>query len=79
MGYLLGRVSIDELSPSEDRPVLSALVIGKEEGMPTKGFWSFLDQIKVNVGTSQLSRLEFWSNEVKRCFEVFGARRQPGQ
>src|SRR5687768_5699720 len=41
MGYLLGQVSLDELDKVEDRPVLSALVIGQQEGMPSGGFWTF--------------------------------------
>lgn len=70
MGFLLGRVV---LRTNEDRPVISALVIGKDEGMPSTGFWSLLNQLNVNVGTSDLSRLEFWSKEVNRCFETYGA------
>jgi hypothetical protein len=78
MGYLLGRVVVDELRTNEDRPVISALVIGKDEGMPSTGFWSLLNQLNVDIGTSDLSRLEFWSNEVKRCFETYGAVRTKG-
>ena len=32
MGYLLGQVSLEELVTDEDRPVLSSLVIGAEDG-----------------------------------------------
>ena len=49
MGRLLGQVSLEELDRTEDRPLLSALVIGQEEGMPSGGFWSLLAEIGLTV------------------------------
>ena len=72
IGMLLGKVSIDELSEDEDRPVISALVYGKDEGMPSYGFWNFLAELGVSVGTSEAHRLKFWKRELDRCFASYG-------
>lgn len=72
IGMLLGKVSIDELSEDEDRPVISALVYAKDEGMPSYGFWNFLAELGVSVGTSEDHRLKFWKRELDRCFASYG-------
>jgi hypothetical protein len=56
-----------------DRPVLSALVIGASEGMPSTGFWTFIeDDLKMSVPTTESARLEFWVREFKDCCRAFG-------
>jgi len=72
IGVLLGKVSIDELSVDEDRPVISALVYGKDEGMPSYGFWNFLTDLGISVGPTEDQRLTFWQRELARCFETYG-------
>jgi hypothetical protein len=74
MGYLLGQVSFDELDLVEDHPLLSALVISKEENMPSGGFWSFLAELGVSVGPSPDQRMVFWLKELNRCFDFYGSR-----
>jgi len=76
MGYLLGQVSLAELAPDEDRPLLSALVVLKEGeslGLPSFGFWKFCRELNLNVGNSDDGRYEFWVNEFQRCVAHYGA------
>jgi hypothetical protein len=75
MGYLLGQVVMGELDLEEDRPVISALVRGMDDNMPSQGFWKLLDELNVRVGTSADQRLEFWLKELNRCFEIYGKAR----
>lgn len=75
MGWLLGQVSLEELVRTEDRPVLSSLVIGQEEGMPTGGYWTFLrDELAADVPASDLARLELWYTEWKAACAYYGRR-----
>lgn len=73
MGYLLGQASLDELDVDDDRPVISALVYGAEDNLPSHGFWSFLDELGVSVAPTEDARLTFWSREVDRCHKVYGS------
>jgi hypothetical protein len=72
MGYLLGQVSLAEIDPVVDRPLLSALAISKADNMPSSGFWSLLEELGVLTGTSYSDREKFWNSELKRCFAVYG-------
>lgn len=38
LGYLLGQVSLEELDPSEDRPVISSVVIASGKNEPSHGY-----------------------------------------
>jgi hypothetical protein len=71
LGYLLGQVSLEELDPDEDRPLLSAMVIGRETNMPSGGFWALLQELGVKVGPSWEQRQEFWLRELRRCAETY--------
>jgi len=71
---LLGQISLSELAGSDDLPIISALVVGADEGQPVGGFWSLCDDtLKLGIGTDPLDRLAFWSQELKRCWDVFGS------
>lgn len=72
IGHLLGQVAMAELDIWEDRPLISALVVAKEDNMPSFGFWSLLAELNIHVGGSQMQRLAFWVEEVKRCFATYG-------
>lgn len=74
IGMLLGKVCFDELDIAEDRPLISALVVSKEENLPSYGFWNLLEELDIHVGRRPEGRLDFWVKELKRCFEVFGKR-----
>ncbi len=76
VGTLLGQVSLDELDRIEDRPVLSALVVSSEEGMPSEGFWRFVDRtLGIEVGSSTNARLDFWVAEFKRTCDFYGCQK----
>jgi hypothetical protein len=74
IGWLLGQVSLAELDVEDDRPVISALVHGVEEGMPSAGSWSLLNELGVPFGPSVDQRLTFWLAEVERCKRAYGTR-----
>jgi hypothetical protein len=78
MGYLLGQVSFDELDRNDDRPVLSALVISREDNMPSTGFWAFLTELGVVVAPTPDARMRFWINEVRRCVAYYGRTERLG-
>ena len=65
---------MEELDRIEDRPLLSALVVGKEESMPTSGFWGMLQELGIEDPATEMGRLEFWSNEVKLALGYYGSR-----
>jgi hypothetical protein len=70
VGFLLGQVSLEELDRVEDRPLISALVIGKDENMPSSGFWGFCAEVSIAVADRQL----FWLKEAKACCEFYGRK-----
>lgn len=70
LGYLLGQVTLEELDPLEDRPLISALVIGKDENMPSSGFWSLCSELGIPVSDRQ----EFWLKEAMACCQFYGRR-----
>jgi hypothetical protein len=74
MGMLLGQVSMEELDRVEDRPLLSALVVGKEEGMPSGGFWTLLEELGVQPPKTEMGRLELWAGEFARAVSHFGSQ-----
>lgn len=50
----LGQVSLEELDREENRPLISALVIGKDENMPSSGFWTFCIELGIAVADRKL-------------------------
>ncbi len=51
-------------------PLISALVIGKDENMPSSGFWTLCRELGIAVTDRQL----FWLREAKACCEFYGRR-----
>lgn len=71
LGYLLGQVSLEELDPTEDRPVISSVVIASGRNEPSHGYWAFLgDDLGIRVPAA--GREAFWLKELVRCFEFYG-------
>jgi len=71
LGYLLGQVSLEELDSTEDRPVLSSVVIASGKNEPSHGYWAFIeDDLGIRVPVAQ--REAFWLRELARCFETYG-------
>ena len=75
LGFLLGQVSLEELDPEEDRPLLSAMVIDKMDNMPSGGFWALCEELEIPVGKSRDARERFWLTEVAACHATYGAPR----
>jgi hypothetical protein len=75
LGYLLGQVSLEELDPTEDRPVISSVVIASGKNEPSHGYWAFLeDDLRIRVPVA--AREAFWLKELDRCFEAYGRSRR---
>jgi hypothetical protein len=74
IGVLLGQVSMEELDRLEDRPLLSALVVGHEEGMPTGGFWTLLGELGLEIPSTDMGKLEFWAKEFDKALRYYGSR-----
>lgn len=72
VGMLLGQISMEALDPREDRPLLSALVVSREEGMPSGGFWSLLPEVGIEVPATPMGKLEWWLREFERACLYFG-------
>jgi hypothetical protein len=73
LGFLLGQVSLEELDPEEDRPLISAMVIDKMDNMPSGGFWALCEELEIPVAKSKEARERFWLHEVAACRTRYGA------
>lgn len=49
----------------------------KEEGMPSAGFWSLLDELQIHVDKTDIARLTFWQSEFKKARDYYGATTRP--
>ena len=78
MGVLLGQVSMDELDRASDIPLLSALVIGRDEGMPSSGYWAMCRELGLPVPVGDLARIEAWYREFDRACAYWGPRAATG-
>ena len=77
VGTLLGQLVLDQLDPLEDRPIISALVVSKEANLPSAGFWKLCSDLGVYVPDSDESRVQFWLQEIARCWEWYGGLAGP--
>ncbi len=71
LGYLLGQVSLEELDATEDRPVISSVVIARGKNEPSHGYWDFVEH-ELSLHVSHAGREMFWLTELTRCFDVYG-------
>lgn len=74
IGWMLGQLSLEELSRDEDRPLLSALVVGKVERMPTHGYWQFLRDLGEPVPIGEVNRVAAWANEFERACAYYKSK-----
>lgn len=72
VGWLLGQVSIEELSPLDDRPLLSSLVINLEANASVGGFWTLAEELYGPIAAPL--REEFWVKESKAAIAYYGPR-----
>jgi hypothetical protein len=75
LGYLLGQVSLEELDPTEDRPVISS-VVASGKYKPSHGYWAFVEE-DLGIRVPAAGREAFWLEEMDRCFEVYGRGVRP--
>jgi hypothetical protein len=67
LAALLGQVNV--LEHEAGRPLISALVVHKSGDLePGPGFWAFARDLGIDPGSSQHARLDFWSQELERCY-----------
>jgi hypothetical protein len=66
-GALVGRFldDINRVESAEGRPLLSAVVIGKESGMPGTGFFNCARELRRYSGRDDLA---FWIDELQRVY-----------
>ena len=71
-----GQVSLEELDSTEDRPVLSSVVIATGKNEPSHGYWAFMEE-DLGIRVPVAGREAFWLKELDRCFEVYGRGVRP--
>ncbi len=74
MGMLLGQLSIQELNRVDDIPLLSALVVGRDAGMPSGGYWEMHRDLGLEVPATDIGKLELWTKEFEAAIRYFGSR-----
>lgn len=67
VGTLLGYVAVEEWL--SDRPLLSALVYGKEGSQPGPGYFTIVKELGLSTGDSQTQKDAQWHAEMKKCWD----------
>lgn len=63
-----------ELDVETDRRLISALVVEKDSGRPSHGFWALCRDLGLaDAVSTDARREEFRLGEVQRCWDVYGA------
>jgi hypothetical protein len=66
-GHLLGEIS--EQMHSEGKPMLSAIVVNRQEGMPGSGFFKLAVQLgKLPRGATRQEERAFWEEELRAVY-----------
>ena len=63
---LLGQINV--LEHDAGNPLISAVVVSKDEMKPGVGFWSIAAELGYDVGADDRRREEFWLNSLKQCY-----------
>lgn len=70
IGRILGEISINE--NLNNRPMLSAVVIGKEKKKPGKGFFILAKQLcKLNYNATEKKETDFWKKELNDVYSTW--------
>jgi len=62
---LLGQINVIEHDLG--RPLISAVVVSKEERQPGVGFWNIAKELGIEVGESENQRVAFWLDSLQEC------------
>lgn len=73
---LLGEISREEhkADSQQPRPMLSAVVIGKNDNLPGRGFFTLAGELGKYHGTNEVDRQHFWNEEVARVHDWWHAQ-----
>lgn len=70
VGWLLGEISSCEHQAG--KPMLSAIVVTKEDGLPGSGFFHLaVDLGKLRAGANRKARMTFWRKELRRVYSAW--------
>ena len=69
VGHLVGEISEDESKAG--RPMLSALVVEKETGMPSFGFYDLGQKLGLLAGTTKTAKKAFLNKEQTKLFDFW--------
>ncbi|ADJ26548.1 conserved hypothetical protein [Dehalogenimonas lykanthroporepellens BL-DC-9] len=73
IAHILDQINIHEREVVPNRPMLSAVVILKDDNMPGSGFFNCAEGLgKFNGDTDDKKRTIFWSQELKRVYDYWG-------
>jgi hypothetical protein len=63
---LLGQINV--LEHDAGNPLISAVVVSKDEMKPGVGFWSIAAELGYDIGADDRRREAFWLNSLKQCY-----------
>jgi hypothetical protein len=69
VGRLVGEISEDEVI--HGRPMLSAVVVEKNTGLPGKGFFKLAQDLKIFHGQSRSAKKTFLSKEKRKLYDLW--------
>jgi len=71
-GHLLGEISEHEHNQTPRRPMLSALVVKVDIGIPGKGFFVLARQLgRLKENATKEQEKEFWANELNQIYDTW--------
>src|SRR5579862_8278403 len=69
VGHLVGEISEDEVNLG--RPMLSAVVVDKNTGLPGKGFFKLAQDLNQFGGGSKTAMKQFLSKEKRKLYDLW--------
>ena len=69
-GYMLKEIC--DYEHKHNRPMLSAIVVLKEDGIPDKGFFELARGLGKLTSVSKLEEKEFWKQELLEVYKTWG-------
>ncbi len=72
VGQILDEINEDE--HNNGRPMISAVVVNKQCGIPGAGFYNLARKLRKLKGVSDLEELEFWLKEVRTVFDYWNKK-----